>query len=161
VPVNPQPRNKRSEEIAQDRSAQPRPLRNGGRGRFGYAATLAGFTRDFKLDQASVNRVATIDRRVDYPAPPELDGKVLSSGFSVAVNATHFENPLLRSRPAQGQLDRPEQAFTQSFLTNHFDVTPASEHGVDDAGVPLNAPPLAKDFIDFQEAEPLPIRPVT
>jgi len=63
-----------------------------GRGRFGYAATLTGFTRDFKPDQDPVNRVATIQRRVYYPAPPELDGKVLNVGFGVAVNATHFEN---------------------------------------------------------------------
>jgi alpha-2-macroglobulin len=63
-----------------------------GRGRFGYAVTLTGFTRDFKPDQDPVNRVATIERRVYYPAPPELDGKVLDVGFGVAVNATHYEN---------------------------------------------------------------------
>ena len=61
-----------------------------GRGRFGYAATLTGFTRDFKPDQ-DPDRIefATIQRRVYYPAPPELDGKVLNTGFGVAVNATH------------------------------------------------------------------------
>ncbi len=59
-----------------------------GRGRFGYAITLAGFTRDFRPDQNPPNRAATINRRVYLPAAPELDGKVLPVGFGVAVNAT-------------------------------------------------------------------------
>ena len=71
-----------------------------GRGRFGYAATLTGFTRDFKPDQNPMNRFAAIHRRVYYPASPELDGKVLNTGFGVAVNATPFEN--LASQVALG-----------------------------------------------------------
>jgi tetratricopeptide (TPR) repeat protein len=63
-----------------------------GRGRFGYAATLAGFTREFAPDQDRTGRVAWIDRRVYHPASPELDGKVLPVGFGVAVNPNTFEN---------------------------------------------------------------------
>jgi tetratricopeptide (TPR) repeat protein len=63
-----------------------------GRGRFGYAVTLAGFTREFAPDQARNNRVAFIDRRVYQPAAPELDGHVLQVGFASAANATYFEN---------------------------------------------------------------------
>ncbi len=63
-----------------------------GRGRFGYSVTLQGFTRDFAPDQNAANRVAVVSRRVYYPAPPELDGKVLPTGFGVAVNPATFEN---------------------------------------------------------------------
>ena len=71
-----------------------------GRGRYGYAVTLEGFTRDFKPEQDSGNHVARINRRVYLPAAPELDGKVLPVGFGVAVNATSFEN--LASQVALG-----------------------------------------------------------
>ena len=71
-----------------------------GRGRYGYAVTLAGFTRDFKPEQDSRNHVARINRRVYLPAAPELDGKILPVGFGVAVNATSFEN--LASQVALG-----------------------------------------------------------
>ncbi len=63
-----------------------------GRGRFGYAVSLGGFTRDFAPDQKTQNRVAVVDRRTYYPAPPELDGKVLPTGFSAVLNPTPFEN---------------------------------------------------------------------
>jgi alpha-2-macroglobulin len=71
-----------------------------GRGRFGYAVTMAGFTRDLKPDQIATNRVASINRRVYFPAAPELDGKVLPVGFGAAVNAPFFEN--LASQVALG-----------------------------------------------------------
>ena len=71
-----------------------------GRGRYGYAVTLEGFTRDFQPEQDSGNHVARINRRVYLPAAPELDGKVLPVGFGVAVNATYFEN--LASQVALG-----------------------------------------------------------
>ena len=64
-----------------------------GRGRFGYAVTLAGFTRDFAPDQDRRTASALISRRVYYPAAPELDGKVLPTGFGVAVNAEHVREP--------------------------------------------------------------------
>jgi TolA-binding protein len=65
-----------------------------GRGHFSYAATLTGFTRDFQPDQDPRTHaaVAAIERRVIRPSTPELDGKALDTGFSVAVNATPFEN---------------------------------------------------------------------
>ena len=63
-----------------------------GRGRFGYAVTLQGFTRDFGPDQNAANRVSVVSRRVYLPAAPELDGKVLPTGFGVAVNAEPFDN---------------------------------------------------------------------
>ncbi len=73
-----------------------------GRGRFGYAVTLAGFTREFKPDQdrTQPRRDRSIAASI-YPAAPELDGKVLPVGFGVAVNATHFEN--LASQVALGR----------------------------------------------------------
>jgi uncharacterized protein YfaS (alpha-2-macroglobulin family)/TolA-binding protein len=63
-----------------------------GRGRFGFAVTLTGFTRDFAPDQSRTSKVAFVDRRVYHPSAPELDGKVLDVGFGVAVNPTPFEN---------------------------------------------------------------------
>jgi tetratricopeptide (TPR) repeat protein len=71
-----------------------------GRGRFGYAVTLTGFTRDLKPDQDRTNRTALIERRVYQPAAPELDGKVLPVGFGVTLNANQFEN--LASQVALG-----------------------------------------------------------
>jgi uncharacterized protein YfaS (alpha-2-macroglobulin family)/tetratricopeptide (TPR) repeat protein len=63
-----------------------------GRGTFGYAVTLTGFTRDFGPDQARENRTALIWRRSYLAADPEFEGKALPSGFGVAVNANGFEN---------------------------------------------------------------------
>jgi tetratricopeptide (TPR) repeat protein len=63
-----------------------------GRGTFSYAVTMTGFARDFTPDQNRANRQALVDRRVYWPAPPELDGKVLPTGFCVAVNPSYFEN---------------------------------------------------------------------
>jgi len=63
-----------------------------GRGRFGYAATLSAFTREFGPDQERKNRVAWVDRRVYQPAAPELDGKVLPVGFAITIDQPTFEN---------------------------------------------------------------------
>ncbi len=63
-----------------------------GRGQFGYSAVLSAFTRDFAADQDRTHRTAWIERRAYYPADPELDGKTLPVGFSVAVSPTTFEN---------------------------------------------------------------------
>jgi tetratricopeptide (TPR) repeat protein len=63
-----------------------------GRGTFGYAVTMTGFTRDFRPDQSRENRNALIWRRVYLAAEPEFEGKTLPTGFSVAVRASGFEN---------------------------------------------------------------------
>lgn len=63
-----------------------------GRGSFHYAVELTGFSRDFAPDQDRDRRPAIIDRRVYWPADPELDGKKLPVGFSAAVNPSTFEN---------------------------------------------------------------------
>lgn len=63
-----------------------------GRGSFGYAVTLSGFTRDFAPDQETRDRKFVIERRVYGPVAPELFGKVLPTGFSSVVNAQEFEN---------------------------------------------------------------------
>jgi hypothetical protein len=63
-----------------------------GRGTFGYAVTLTGFTREFGPDQDRHNRSFTIDRRVVLAAAPEFEGKPLPTGFSVAVNPQTFRN---------------------------------------------------------------------
>ncbi len=67
-----------------------------GRGTFGYAVTMTGFTREFGPDQDRANRSALINRRDYRPAPPELDGKVLPTGFSVVTNPTFFYNKASR-----------------------------------------------------------------
>jgi tetratricopeptide (TPR) repeat protein len=71
-----------------------------GRGRFGFAAVLSGFTREFGPDQNRANRFAWVEHRAYYPAAPELDGKTLPVGFTVAINPTPFEN--LASQVALG-----------------------------------------------------------
>ncbi|WP_152052024.1 MG2 domain-containing protein [Tautonia marina] len=63
-----------------------------GRGTFGYAVTLTGFTREFGPDQDRRNRSFVIDRRVVLAAAPEFEGKPLPTGFSVAVNPQTFRN---------------------------------------------------------------------
>ena len=72
-----------------------------GRGRFGYAVTLAGFTRDFGPDQDSTNRVASINRRVYLPAAPgaRRQGACRSASASPSMRPT-FEN--LASQVALG-----------------------------------------------------------
>ncbi|QEH33600.1 Outer membrane protein assembly factor BamD [Aquisphaera giovannonii] len=65
-----------------------------GRGTFSYSVTMTGFSRDFGPDQDRTNRPAWVDRRVYWPAPRELDGKVLPSNFSVAVNPSTWENTI-------------------------------------------------------------------
>ena len=63
-----------------------------GRGTFGYAVTLTGFTRDFGPDQDQANRPARVDRRVYWPRPRSSTARSLPTGFGVAVNPTTFEN---------------------------------------------------------------------
>lgn len=63
-----------------------------GRGTYGYAVTLTGFTRDFGPDQTAQNRPFLVTQHIFMPAEPELDGKALPIGFDVAVGASYFEN---------------------------------------------------------------------
>ena len=63
-----------------------------GRGTFSYAVTLTGFTREFGPDQDRANRPAWVDRRVYWPAPPELDGKVLPVRLRRRRQSQPFEN---------------------------------------------------------------------
>jgi len=65
-----------------------------GRGTFGYAVTLTGFTRDFAPDQDRHGRGFTVDRRVYWAPAPALDGTPLPTGFATAVNARGFENTI-------------------------------------------------------------------
>jgi prepilin-type processing-associated H-X9-DG protein len=103
-----------------------------GRGRYGYAITLSGFTRDFGPDQAPANRVATVDRRVYLPAAPELDGKVLPVGFGVAVNPTPFQN--VASQVALG-------GKAHVAITAHRNIPPST-------------PEWQRDFLIVQEHVP-------
>jgi TolA-binding protein len=84
-----------------------------GRGRFGYAVSLEGFTRDFAPDQNMQNRVAVVRRRAYYPAAPELDGKALPIGFTTVINPTRFEN--LATQVALGGKARVAIAATRSI----------------------------------------------
>src|SRR5262249_27583016 len=63
-----------------------------GRGTFGYAVTLTGFTREFGPDQDPANRPFVISRRAYEPAEPEFEGRALPHGFGVAINASPFQN---------------------------------------------------------------------
>ena len=63
-----------------------------GRGTYGYAITLAGFTREFEPDQDRRDRSFTVDRRVYLAAEPEFNGKPLPTGFGAAVNPETFRN---------------------------------------------------------------------
>ena len=54
-----------------------------GRGTFGYAVTLTGFTREFGPDQDRRDRSFCVDRRVYLAAEPEFEGKPLPTGFGV------------------------------------------------------------------------------
>jgi uncharacterized protein YfaS (alpha-2-macroglobulin family)/TolA-binding protein len=68
-----------------------------GRGRFGYAVTLTGFTRDFGPDQDRANKPFGIHRRVYWADVPALDGKPLAHGFSTALRPQTFENTVTQS----------------------------------------------------------------
>ncbi|MDB5352249.1 MAG: large extracellular alpha-helical protein [Planctomycetota bacterium] len=63
-----------------------------GRGRYAFAVALSGFTREFGPDQETKGKSFAIDRREVTPAEPEIDGKAISSGFSVAPGAKAFSN---------------------------------------------------------------------
>ena len=77
-----------------------------GRGTYGYAVTLTGFTRDFGPDQSQANRVAIISRREYLAAEPEFEGKTLPTGFGVTTGATTFRNTV--SQVATGGRARVE-----------------------------------------------------
>jgi len=89
-----------------------------GRGRYGYAVTLAGFTRELKPDQDRTNRTALIERRVYHPAAPELEGKVLPVGQ-------------YRSLPT---------SIKSAYEPGRFHLGPASELHVRAAGEPSTDP---------------------
>ena len=103
-----------------------------GRGQFGYSAVLSGFTREFGPEQAQAGRIAWVERRTYSPANPELDGKTLPVGFSVAVNPTTFEN--LASQASLGGRAR----IMVNVLRN----------------VPSNTPEWQRDFLVVQEHLP-------
>ncbi len=63
-----------------------------GRATFGYAVTLTGFARDLGPDQKRDGKPFTIDSHEYLAAQPELDGKLLPTGFGSVVNAPVFSN---------------------------------------------------------------------
>ena len=103
-----------------------------GRGTFGYAVTLTGFTRDFGPDQAVANRTAVISRRVALAAEPEQDGKVLPTGFGVALNPTTFEN-----RVSQVALGGKARVVIDAYRNQ-----------------PANQPEWERDFLVIEERLP-------
>ena len=68
-----------------------------GRGQFGYAVTLTGFTREFGPDQDRANKPFGIHRRVYRADTPSLDGKPLAAGFSTAIHPQVFENTVTQT----------------------------------------------------------------
>ncbi len=71
-----------------------------GRGTYGYAVSMTGFARDFAPEQKGDGKRLRIHDRSYLPADPELDGKPLPTGFSVAINPTVFTNKI--TQVAQG-----------------------------------------------------------
>ena len=103
---------------ASRRSRSASPTASGstmeGRGRFGYAVTLAGFTRDFGPDQDRTNRVATVDAPGLSVRPhPSSTARCCRSGFGVAVNPTHVREPRQPGRARrQGPASRSRPGAT-------------------------------------------------
>jgi alpha-2-macroglobulin len=71
-----------------------------GRGTYGYAVSMTGFARDFAPEQKGDGKRLRIHDRSYLPADPELDGKPLPTGFSVAINPSVFTNKI--TQVAQG-----------------------------------------------------------
>ena len=71
-----------------------------GRGTYGYSVEMTGFARDFAPEQKRDGKRFRIQDRSYLPADPELDGKALPTGFSVAINPTTFTNKV--TQVAQG-----------------------------------------------------------
>ena len=71
-----------------------------GRGTYGYSVALTGFARDFAPEQKREGKRFRIQDRSYLPADPELDGKPLPTGFTVAINPTTFLNKV--TQVAQG-----------------------------------------------------------
>ncbi len=96
-----------------------------GRGQFGYAVTLTGFTRDFGPDQDASGKGFGIVRRVYLPDKPTVDGRTISQGFSTAVNPQTWENTVTQA-PLGGKVpisieawrDQPagQPAWERDFL---------------------------------------------
>ena len=81
-----------------------------GRGQFGYAVTLTGFTREFGPDQDRANKPFGIHRRVYWADTPTLDGKPLAAGFSAAVHPQTFENTVTQA-PLGGKVPISVEAW--------------------------------------------------
>ena len=94
-----------------------------GRGTFGYAVTLTGFTRDFGPDQDRANKPFVLHRRVYWRRHPELDGKPLPTGLrrrrstpQTFENTRHARSPLGGKVPiARRGLSRPARAASPSW----------------------------------------------
>jgi len=71
-----------------------------GRGTYGYSVAMTGFARDFAPEQKRDGKRFRIQERSYLPADPELDGKALPTGFSVAINPSTFTNKV--TQVAQG-----------------------------------------------------------
>ena len=100
--------------------------------RFGYSVTLTGFTRDFKPDQDRTGRTFWVNNRTYGPAAPELDGKILPTGFDVSLNATYFEN-----RVTQVALGGRAKVNIQAFRA-----------------IPAGQPAWERDFLILEEHLP-------
>ncbi len=103
-----------------------------GRGKFSYAITLIGFTRDFAPDQDSRGKPFAIRRRVYWADEPSLDGRTLPHGFNVAPNADRFENTVTQV-PLGGKVPISIEAYRD---------------------VPSNLPVWERDFLVMKEYLP-------
>ena len=61
------------------------------------------------------------------------------------------------STAAECDVNRAEEAFAESFLTDRFEIHPACEQRVDDLGVPLDPSPLPQDLVDLVGSQPSPV----
>ena len=65
------------------------------------------------------------------------------------------------SSSSQRDVDRADEALSQSLLPDGFQVHPAGDEGVDDLRVPLGAAAVAEIVVDLRGREPLAVRTVT
>ena len=151
-----------------------------GRGQFGYAVTLTGFTRDFGPDQDRAGRSALIRSRDVLAAEPELDGKPLPTGFGVAVNpetvraqmesgiafglgaALHSKLSFKDGRVQQSNFHDYQVLRLDEMPVVEVHIVPSTEKpgGIGEVGVPPIAPAVANAVaaLTGQRLRELPLR---
>jgi tetratricopeptide (TPR) repeat protein len=94
-----------------------------GRARYGYGVELSGFSRDYGPDQKTDGKRLFIAERKMLAADPELDGRKLPTGYSVAVNPTITDNLVTMLPEGQRAIVRLHLVGRQeNFIANRGDI---------------------------------------